>query len=74
MADTERPQIYLITPPEFELSTFQNDLAAVLDATEIACVRLALGDPTSFSSWIDTPIALRNAGCCRTKPRSDSSR
>jgi thiamine-phosphate pyrophosphorylase len=42
MADAERPQIYLITPPEFELSAFPDRLAAVLDQTEIACVRLAL--------------------------------
>ncbi|KAJ56724.1 thiamine-phosphate pyrophosphorylase [Actibacterium mucosum KCTC 23349] len=43
MATTpEQPQIYLITPPEFELSTFPAQLAAVLDAHEVACVRLAL--------------------------------
>ncbi len=38
----ELPQLYLITPSDFELSTFSNDLAACLDATEIACVRLSL--------------------------------
>jgi thiamine-phosphate pyrophosphorylase len=42
MADTELPQIYLITPPEIELSRFPDQLAAVLDASDIACVRLAL--------------------------------
>ncbi|SMX35228.1 thiamine phosphate synthase [Actibacterium lipolyticum] len=42
MADIERPQIYLITPPEFELSEFPARLASVLDAHEVACVRLAL--------------------------------
>ncbi|MBR9651861.1 thiamine phosphate synthase [Thalassovita aquimarina] len=42
MAEIEQPQIYLITPSEFELSDFPNRLAAVLDAHEIACVRLAL--------------------------------
>lgn len=42
MADPDRPQIYLITPPEFDLDTFPDRLAAVLDATEIACLRLAL--------------------------------
>ncbi|WP_300030061.1 thiamine phosphate synthase [uncultured Roseobacter sp.] len=42
MEDTpEQPQIYLITPPEFELSTFPDLLARVLDAHEVACVRLA---------------------------------
>lgn len=47
MTDTEtqidHPQLYLITPPEFELSTFPDQLAACLDQTETACVRLSLG-------------------------------
>ncbi len=38
----DHPQIYLITPSEFELSTFPDQLAACLDATEVSCVRLAL--------------------------------
>jgi len=42
MADTEQPQIYLITPPEFELSQFPTALASVLDTHEIACVRLSM--------------------------------
>ncbi|WP_435136581.1 thiamine phosphate synthase [Pseudopelagicola sp. nBUS_19] len=42
MAETELPQIYLISPPEIELSRFPDQLARVLDTTEIACVRLAL--------------------------------
>jgi thiamine-phosphate pyrophosphorylase len=42
MSETERPQINLITPPEFELEVFPDRLAAVLDSTEIACVRLAM--------------------------------
>ncbi|MGR3713497.1 MAG: thiamine phosphate synthase [Shimia sp.] len=42
MADTELPQIYLITPPEIELSRFPDQLAAVLDSTEISALRLSL--------------------------------
>ncbi|MFC2967259.1 thiamine phosphate synthase [Acidimangrovimonas pyrenivorans] len=42
MAETERPQIYLITPPAFSLDSFPDRLAAVLDAVETACIRLAL--------------------------------
>ncbi|WP_420567299.1 thiamine phosphate synthase [Thalassovita sp.] len=42
MAETEQPQIYLITPPEFELSQFPDQLGRVLDSTEIACVRLSM--------------------------------
>ena len=38
----EHPQIYLITPSDFELSTFPDTLARCLDTTEVACVRLAL--------------------------------
>lgn len=36
------PQIYLITPPEFDLSAFPDRLAACLDGAPVACVRLAL--------------------------------
>lgn len=42
MAEAERPQIYLITPPAFELATFGEQLASVLDTHAIACVRLSL--------------------------------
>ena len=42
MAEQEKPQIYLVSPPEFELSGFPDALARVLDAHEIACFRLAL--------------------------------
>ena len=42
MSDAEQPQIYLITPPEIELSHFPTDLTRVLDTTEIACIRLSL--------------------------------
>lgn len=42
MTDQDRPQITLITPPEFELDLFQPQLAAVLDSTAIACLRLSL--------------------------------
>jgi len=42
MAESEQPQIYLITPPEFELSSFPAQLARVLDSHDIACLRLDL--------------------------------
>ncbi|MEQ5871916.1 thiamine phosphate synthase [Sagittula sp. NFXS13] len=38
----ETPQIYLVTPPEFELSSFPNTLKRVLDGVETACLRLSL--------------------------------
>ena len=42
MSTEDRPQLYLITPPAFELETFPDRLASVLDGAEIACVRLDL--------------------------------
>jgi thiamine-phosphate pyrophosphorylase len=42
MADQDRPQITLITPPAFDLETFPDRLAAVLDTVDIACLRLSL--------------------------------
>ncbi len=42
MDTPDQPQIYLITPPEIELSSFSKSLATVLDSFDIACVRLAL--------------------------------
>ncbi|MEZ5779528.1 MAG: thiamine phosphate synthase [Paracoccaceae bacterium] len=41
MAD-DRPQIYLITPTEFDLDVFSGQLAGVLDTLDVACIRLAL--------------------------------
>ena len=42
MDTPEQPQIYLITPSDFELSAFPDELARVLDAHEVACIRLDL--------------------------------
>ncbi len=39
---SDAPQIYLATPPRFELSGFAGSLGTVLDDFEIACVRLSL--------------------------------
>ena len=58
MADAEQPQIYLITPPEFELSSFPGTLAAVLDAHPVACVRLWLATR-------DEDRIARSADACR---------
>ncbi|WP_136682904.1 thiamine phosphate synthase [Falsirhodobacter xinxiangensis] len=42
MTETERPQIYLSTPAEFDPDIFAGRLTAVLDGADVACVRLAL--------------------------------
>lgn len=64
MADQEPPRLYLITPPEIELSRFPDTLAAVLDAQDVACLRLAL-------STHDEDALCRAADACRevTTPR-----
>lgn len=40
--EKERAQLYLITPPAFDLSSFPDLLQKVLDVTPVACVRLSL--------------------------------
>lgn len=54
----DTPQIYLITPPTFDVAVFGPQLAALLDATDIACVRLALATE-------DESILSRTADQCR---------
>ena len=58
MSDTERPQITLITPPAIDLDLFPDRLAAVLDAVDIACVRLSLAGK-------DEDMIARAADACR---------
>ena len=58
MSTPEQPQLYLITPPEIELSHFPNDLSRVLDAVEIACIRLSLASR-------DEDLILRAADAVR---------
>ena len=56
MTTEDQPQIYLITPPAFELEPFAAQLANVLDAHEVACVRLALAssDEDTIARTADT--------------------
>lgn len=63
----ETPQIYLITPSEFDLSRFPGQLAACLDRVPVACVRLALGtkDDTRIIKVAD---ALREVTHARDVP------
>jgi thiamine-phosphate pyrophosphorylase len=58
MAEAERPQIYLVTPPAFATEDFAARLAAVLDAHAVACVRLALAST-------DEDSVARAADACR---------
>ncbi|MGG7646284.1 thiamine phosphate synthase [Rhodovulum sp. YNF3179] len=45
MSDAEQPQIYLISPPAFDLGSYPATLARILDAEPVACLRLALAAP-----------------------------
>ncbi|MEI2687450.1 MAG: thiamine phosphate synthase [Cypionkella sp.] len=58
MAESTRPQITLITPPAFELEVFPDQLAKVLDAVDIACLRLSLASR-------DEDLIARAADACR---------
>ena len=59
MADDTRPQVYLSTPPAFELSTFPARLAEVLDAFDVACVRLSMATSGRGARWRAPADALR---------------
>lgn len=48
MAQDERPQIYLITPPVVDLALFPDLLAAVLDMNAVACLRMALAGSDEY--------------------------
>ncbi len=64
MPDTpEQPQLYLITPPQFELDSFADTLARVLDAQPTACVRLALAtrDEDTLARAADTLRTVTDA-------------
>uniref|UniRef100_UPI0040477B62 thiamine phosphate synthase n=1 Tax=Yoonia sp. TaxID=2212373 RepID=UPI0040477B62 len=64
MSDTpDRPQLYLITPTDLDLLTFPDRLAACLDTTEIACVRLSTAsrDETRIAKAADALRELTHA-------------
>jgi len=58
MADTEQPQLYLVTPPDITLSSFTDTLSRALDTVEIACLRLDLATR-------DEDTIARAADACR---------
>lgn len=57
-AADDRPQITLITPPALDLEVYPDRLARVLDAVDIACLRLSLATR-------DTDVLGRAADACR---------
>jgi len=63
MANSDRPQIYLVSPTAFEPDSFAPRLAAVLDGVEIACLRLALAaeDEDTMARAADTCREIAHA-------------
>jgi thiamine-phosphate pyrophosphorylase len=57
------PQIYLISPAEFDLSDFPGRLAACLDAVPVACVRLSMAvrDETRIAKAADALREITHA-------------
>ncbi len=66
MADIEHPQIYLITPASFELSSFGKELERVLDAVPVACLRLAMASLSDFDISMEEAARNLGAGPVRT--------
>ena len=58
MPKSDRPRFYLITPSSVNLASFADTLAATLDAHDVACVRLALGDVEEHA-YVKAADALR---------------
>jgi len=44
MQDDSQPQLYLISPPQFDLASYGDILSGLLDARPVACMRLAMVD------------------------------
>ena len=63
MADADGPQTYLILPPTLSLDQFPDQLAAMLDAVPVACLRLALAstDPDEIGRAADALRAVAHA-------------
>lgn len=66
-SQTDQPNLYLITPQSFEITSFLPRLQAVLDAEAIACLRLALSveDADDLARAAD---ALREVAYARDVP------
>lgn len=60
----DKPQLYLVSPPQFDLAAFPDRLARVLDAHAVACLRLDLATR-------DEDLLLRAADALRavSEPR-----
>ncbi|MGY6632346.1 MAG: thiamine phosphate synthase [Alkalilacustris sp.] len=63
----EGPQIYLVSPADFDPAEFAPRLAAMLDAVPVACVRLAL-DSRSEDRLLRAADALREVCHARDVP------
>ncbi|OSP56364.1 thiamine phosphate synthase [Pseudoruegeria sp. SK021] len=67
MPADDRPQLYLVTPPDFSIGGFPDKLAAVLDAAPIACLRLRMAS-TDEQTVAQAADALREIAHARDVP------
>jgi thiamine-phosphate pyrophosphorylase len=67
MSESERPQIYLVTPPDADRAGFAEQLGSVLDAGPIACLRLRLASQDE-ATVTRTADALRETAHARDIP------
>lgn len=58
MADQDIPQLYLISPSDFDIDSFPNDFGRILDVVEVACARLSV-------AWSDEDRVARAADALR---------
>lgn len=63
----DQPQIYLVTPPAFDPAVFADQLARLLDAVPVACIRLALASQDEMTV-VRAADALREVAHARDLP------
>ena len=69
MSVPDTPQIYLVTPPVINVTSFAPRLAGVLDAAPVACVRLTLAGETDLDPNLPhTADTLRDLAHARDVP------
>ncbi|MEM1388781.1 MAG: thiamine phosphate synthase [Pseudomonadota bacterium] len=67
MTQEDRPQLYLIAPPDADASAFPDTLARVLDAVPVACLRLSLASRDE-GVWTQVGDAVRAVAHARDVP------
>ena len=53
MIKLEQPKLYIVSPAEFEIDTFAEQLKSILDTVEVSCFRLAY--PPRMRKLLESP-------------------